>query len=195
MKKVSHTFNKAVYLGFFLLSACVGKLVNVNVAVVDEKTALENQILGSYEEINQATLLLASVRSVDESGNLKETPPIPQKKREAIHAMQRRQFNKDDIETFKSLGCVGENNQGLLTFFPVDKTKTDPTYEKFVKEIVKQENNDRLVVMKRIVAINENFSESDLPRVQKIFASLNHDAAGPGDLIQTEEEKWIKKEK
>lgn len=188
-------FNKAFLLVIFLLPACVGKLVSVDVTVVDERTALENQILGSYEEINRDTLLLASVRSVDEAGNLKEVPPIPRKKREAIRAMQRRQFNKDDIESFKSTGCAGENNQGFLSFFPVEKTKSDPAYEQFAKEIIKQENTDRMVIMKRIVATNENFSESDLSKVQQIFASLNRDGARPGDMIQTDAGDWVKKEK
>lgn len=187
-------FNKAIYLAFLLLCSCVSKLVSVDVTVVDERTALENQVLGSYEEINRDTLLLASVRSVDESGNLKEIPPIPQKKREAIRAMQRRQFNKDDIENLKKLGCAGENNLGLLTFFPVRKTKDDPAFEQFSQNIIKQENQDRMVIMKRIVATNENFAGNDLPRVQKIFASLNLTAAHSGDLIQTETGEWIKKE-
>ncbi len=188
-------FNKAILPVIFLLSACVSKLVSVDVKVVDERTALENQILGSYEEINRDTLLLASVRSVDEAGNLKEVPPIPGKKREAIRAMQRRQFNKDDIESFKSTGCAGENNQGLLSFFPVEKTKKDPAYEQLAKEIIKQENADRLVIMKRIVATNENFTKSDISKVQQIFAQLNRDGARDGDMVQTEGGGWIKKKK
>jgi len=187
-------FNKALYLALFLLCSCVSKLVSVDVTVVDERTALENQVLGSYEEINRDTLLLASVRSVDKSGNLKEIPPIPHKKREAIRAIQRRQFNRDDIENFKKLGCAGENNAGLLTFFPVKKTREDPGFEQFSQEIIKQENEDRMVIMKRIVATNENFTGNDLPRVQKIFASLNRTAARSGDLVQTETGEWIKKE-
>lgn len=196
MKKIMSNFsNKAIYFTLFLLCSCVSKLVSVDVTVVDERTALENQVLGTYEEINQDTLLLASVRSVDESGNLKEIPPMPQKKREAIRAMQRRQFNKDDIENFKALGCAGENNTGLLTFFSVKKAKDDPAFKKFSQQIIIQENEDRMVIMKRIVATNENFTENDLPRVQKIFASLNRTAARPGDLIQTETGEWIKKTK
>jgi uncharacterized protein YdbL (DUF1318 family) len=173
----------------------MGKLLSVDVTVVDEKTALENQVLGSYEEIGRDTLLLASVRSVDESGKIKEVPPISDKKRRAIKAMQRRQFNKDDIDTLKSLGCAGENNEGLLTFFETKKTKQDGEYEKFAKEIIRQESEDRLIIMRRIVATNENFSQGDLPKVQKIFASLNRDSARPGDLIQAENGEWIKKEK
>ena len=48
------------------LASCAEKIVGVNVTIVDQKTALENQILGSYEELGNDLLLLASVRSVDE---------------------------------------------------------------------------------------------------------------------------------
>ena len=114
-----------------LLSACFGKLVDVNVTVVDEKTALENQILGSYEELGNEMTLLASVRSVDESGKLKSVPEIPPGKRKAIRAMQRKEFNRDDIANFKKLGCAGESNDGLLVFIEVEKTRTDPKFKKF----------------------------------------------------------------
>ena len=178
-------------LAMLFLSACFGKMVDVNVTVVDEKTALENQILGSYEELGNDMTLLASVRSVDESGKLKSVPEIPPGKRKAIRAMQRKEFNRDDIANFKKLGCAGEGNDGLLVFIEIEKTKTDPKFKKFVQAIIQEENEDRLITLNRIVATNENFSEGDLPKVQKISASLNRDNAKPGEKIQNESGEWI----
>jgi uncharacterized protein YdbL (DUF1318 family) len=180
-------------LAMLFLSACFGKMVDVNVTVVDEKTALENQILGSYEELGNDMTLLASVRSVDESGKLKSVPEIPPGKRKAIRAMQRKEFNRDDIANFKKLGCAGEGNDGLLVFIETDKTKTDPKFKKFVQAIIQEENEDRLITLNRIVATNENFSEGDLPKVQKISASLNRDNAKPGEKIQNESGEWVVK--
>jgi len=57
------------------LGGCSGPLVGVT--VVDERTALENQVLGTYKELNQEVLLLASVRYIDPKGKLKPTPEIP----------------------------------------------------------------------------------------------------------------------
>jgi hypothetical protein len=68
----------------------------VNVTIIDQKTALENQILGSYEELGNE-LLLASVRSVDEQEKLKPFIEVPKGKRLALKAMQRQEFNRDDI--------------------------------------------------------------------------------------------------
>ncbi|MBQ09103.1 MAG: DUF1318 domain-containing protein, partial [Gammaproteobacteria bacterium] len=82
---------------------------------------LENQVLGTYENIGKDMMLLASVRSIDETGKLKEVDPIPRHKKEAIRARQRMEFNKDDIENFKLIGCAGENNDGFLSFLKLTK--------------------------------------------------------------------------
>ena len=79
-----------------LLAGCGGPLVGVT--VVDERTALENQILGTYEELNQEVLLVASVRYIDAKGKLKKTAEVPPGKKKVIRAIQRASFNKDDID-------------------------------------------------------------------------------------------------
>ena len=183
-------------LRFFLfatllaLGACAEKLVDVNVTIVDQKTALENQILGSYEELGNDVLLLASVRSVDEEGKLKPAVEIPKGKLNALRAMQRQEFNRDDIQEFKKNLVAGEGNDGLLKFFETERTKTDAQFKEFVITIIAEENEDRLVILKRIVATNENFTDKDLPKVQKISASLNRDNANPGEKIQLEDGNW-----
>ena len=162
----------------------------MNVTIVDQKTALENQILGSYEELGNEVLLLASVRSVDEEGKLKPVIEVPKGKRLALKAMQRQEFNRDDILEFKSTLCVGEGNNGLLKYFENERTLKDSDYKKFVVAILKEENEDRLTILERIVATNENFSDKDLPKVQKISASLNRDNAHAGEKIQSDDGLW-----
>lgn len=176
-----------------LFSACSGKLVGVNVTVVDQKTALENQILGSYEELGNDMMLLASVRSVDENGKLKTVAQIPPAKLKAIRATQRREFNRDDIQMFKQIGCAGEGNDGFLVFFEAERTQKDPKFKSFVQTIIKEENEDRLATLERIVATNEAFSEASLPKVKQISASLNRDNAKPGEKIQLEDGTWAVK--
>ena len=174
----------------FFLSACAKELVGVDVTIIDQRTALENQVLGTYEDIGKDMMLLASVRSIDESGKLKEVDPIPKHKKEAIRARQRMEFNKDDIENFKALGSAGENNEGFLTFFEIDKTREDSQFALFVKTIIQEENDDRLTTMNRIIMISENLNEKNLSDVQRIFASLNRDNAIKGTKIQLEDGKW-----
>ncbi len=183
----------SIYISFFCITGCAEKLVDVNVTIVDQKTALENQILGSYEELGDEVLLLASVRSVDEEGKLKPVIEVPKGKRKALRAMQRQEFNRDDIREFKNSLCAGEGNDGLLKYFENERTLKDPDYKKFVVAILQEENEDRLTILQRIVATNENFSEKDLPKVQKISASLNRDNAHTGDKVQSDDGAWSTK--
>ena len=181
-----------LYLGLVsLLAGCGGPLVGVT--VVDERTALENQVLGTYQELNQEVLLVASVRYIDPKGKLQPTPEIPQGKKKVIRAIQRASFNKDDIDQFKRQGILGENNVGGLTLLAADKIEADK--KAFVDNLVQEENADRTIIMQRVIETNEKLSEKDLPRVQKMFAALNRDKARVSDMIQLDGGEWVKKEK
>lgn len=172
------------------LLGCWGKLADVTVTVVDQKTALENQILGSYEELDQDVLLLASVRSVDKDGKLRTVSEVPPGKKKAIRAKQRQEFNHDDIVRFKQEGAAGEGATGYLVFFATEKIRSDPKYRKFVETLIQEENQDRRVIYERIVATNAAFGEEDLPKVERISASLNLKNAQQGEKIQLEDGAW-----
>ena len=88
-------------------------LASVNVEVLSERTALENQILGTYNALDKEMLLAASVRGVDEKGQIKTPPKKSRGRRDAVEAMQILDFHSDDLRRFKDLGWVGENSEGL----------------------------------------------------------------------------------
>jgi len=180
-----------LWVSVVLILGCGGPLVGVT--VVDERTALENQVLGTYEELNQEVLLVASVRYIDPKGQLQRAPEIPPGKKKVIRALQRASFNKDDIDQFKDKGILGENNVGGITLLAPDKI--DPDQLAFVENLVQEENADREVVMQRVIETNEKLSEKDLPRVKKMFAALNRDKASPGHMVQSEDGSWRTKEK
>lgn len=79
--------------------------------------------MGSYEELGNDVLLLASVRSIDEEVKLKPATEIPKGKLNALRVMQRQEFNQDDIQDFKNPQVAGEGNDGLLKFFETEGQK------------------------------------------------------------------------
>ncbi|MFH1016782.1 MAG: DUF1318 domain-containing protein [Pseudomonadota bacterium] len=176
-----------------VLAACHGPLVGVNVEVVDEKTLLERQILGSYDELSKDMVMLASVRGVDKEGRIKPLPYLPPGKEKALRAAQSREFNRDDIDAFKKEGCVGEGKEGLLSVTPCAATGRDKKHSEFVSSIAKEENGDRLVILVRVIETSENMTARDLPKLQQVFAQMNRDAAKPGEKIQAEDGRWIAK--
>ena len=173
--------------------ACTAR-PEVQVTLVDTRTALENQVLGSYKELNKEFVMIASVRSVDEKGIAEDRlKGMSASQRDAMKAMQAREFNRDDIDDFKKNGCVGENNEGLLEIMTCDKAKGDSKYEKLLKDVVSEENESRMVIMKRVIIMNEELKDGDLSKIRKVFARMNHDAAKPGELIQKEDGTWARK--
>ncbi|MBW2146555.1 MAG: DUF1318 domain-containing protein [Deltaproteobacteria bacterium] len=175
------------------LWSCGGSLVEVKVDVVGERTALERQVLGTFEELDRQVMLMASVRSVDATGRLIEVPPVPPEKRRVIRALQRMKFNRDDVDRLRAMGYLGEGNNGLLVLRAAPPSGGKQDSEIFIKTIIAEENEDRLVIMKRVVQENENFKESDLEKVQKVFAHLYRDAAPAGTWIQGGEGSWTRK--
>ena len=173
-----------------LFIGCGGPLVGVT--VVDERTALENQVLGTYQELNQEVMLVASVRYIDPKGKLKQTAELPPGKKEVARALQRISFNKDDLNRFKAMGVVGENTKGGVSLLSPEKVPTED--KAFLDNLLKEENEDRLVVMHRVVETNETLTPQDLPKVHNMFAALNRDKAMKGEWVQLENEKWVQKE-
>ena len=173
-----------------IFMGCGGPLVGVT--VVDERTALENQVLGTYQELNQEVMLVASVRYIDPKGKLKHTAELPPGKKEVTRALQRISFNKDDLNRFKRLGVIGENNKGGVS--RLSPEKVPPEDKAFLDNLLKEENEDRLVVMHRVVETNETLTHQDLPKVHNMFAALNRDKASNGEWVQLGNNTWVQKE-
>ncbi|OGP57567.1 MAG: DUF1318 domain-containing protein [Deltaproteobacteria bacterium RBG_13_49_15] len=179
-----------------LLCGCT--LAEVKVDVLSERTALENQILGTYNTLDREMLLLASVRSVDSSGRIASPQKQSREHQDAVSAMQVQAFHADDLQLFKRLQWVGENNHGLLTMFQMTRENIPddlkPHAMRFTQEefesVVSQINAARETIMARVVSMNETIPGSDLSKIREIFGKLNAENARPGEKIQTEDDKW-----
>jgi hypothetical protein len=181
------------------LSGCTLAEVKVNVA--SERTSLENQILGSYNSLSEETLLVASVRGVDPLGRIQTPPKKSQEQQDAIAAMQVLSFHADDVESFKRLGWVGEDNKGLLTPFGLARDKTPDDLKDFAgryrqqefDSVLKEVNTAREVIMRRAIETNASLTPADLPKVRSVFAKLAADTSRPGDKLQTSDGNWTVK--
>lgn len=154
-----------------------------------EKTALENQILGTYNQVKEDVWMVASVRAANPDSQI----TLSEEKRAVLTAIQNREFNKDDIAEFKRDGAVGENAKGWLEIRPQPQLQKDPEYKKLVERIVAEDNRDRQIIMRRIIDINPSVQTTDSTEVEKVFAKLNRDSAKPGEWIQRPEGEWVKK--
>jgi uncharacterized protein YdbL (DUF1318 family) len=184
----------------FALAGCTLAEVQVNVA--SERTALENQVLGSYNALTRDVLMVASVRGVNPMGEIEEPPRQSPEKQDTMEAMQVLAFHADDVDRFKALGWVGENNEGLLKRFELSRENIPDDLKAFAERYTEAEfnavfeavNGARERVMQRVVEVNENFSERDLPEIQRVFGKINRDNARPGEKIQTDDGSWTVKQ-
>ena len=170
-----------------MVSGCAVRAPEVR--ITGERTALENQVLGTYAQIQEDVWMVASVRS-SEPG---EQVVVSQEKQRVLKAMQRREFNKDDVDELKRDGCVGENNQGLLEVRPTDRLAEDPDYNTLVQTLVWEENEDRQIVMTRVIELNESLGPESEGEVAAVLAAMNRDSARPGDWIQLGNGTWARK--
>lgn len=197
MKKHRAILKKLFISCLIFFSGCT--LAKVNVEVVSERTALENQILGTYNALDNEMLMAASVRGVDSRGKIRKAPEHSREHKDAITALQVQAFHEDDIMRFKQIGWVGENNIGLLTPFTMDKQNIPGSLTDFAgrfsqeefSTIISQVNQAREIIMQRVIDMNENLSKDDLPEIKKTFGKLNAENARPGEKVQDETGDWV----
>jgi uncharacterized protein YdbL (DUF1318 family) len=185
-----------------ILGGCT--LADVKVEMLSERTALENQVLGSYNALDTRMLLTASVRGVDSEGNIGRPPASSREQQDVIAAMQTIDFHADDIDLFKQAGWVGENNRGLIEPFELIQENVPDHLKdmalRFSREeftaVVNQINESRLKIMRHVIYMNEAIREENFDQVVRIFAKLEAERAAAGTRIQTEDGRWtIKEEK
>ena len=176
-------------------------LAEVQVNVVSERTALENQVLGAYNSLSDEVLLVASVRGVDPTGKIESPPRMSRGKQDAVDAVQVVAFNQDDIDAFKRIGWVGEGREGLLKAFPMETTAAPEDLADFAarypkaefEAVVGQVNAARETIMRRVVETDPALDEDDLPQVRRVFGKLNRESALPGEKVETEDGMWENK--
>ena len=175
-----------------LLAALSAGCVTAQIQVVDERTALENQILGSYEELDRDLQLVASVRAVDEQGRRRGPPNFSEIRARAVSARQTQRFHLDDVQELKDQGCLGEGADGQLARRPCEAA-SDETVAGRVDRIVAAENEARKVLLLFVVVTSPDLTEKDSAELARAWARLNRERAKPGHWIQAEAGGWSQK--
>ncbi len=156
--------------------------VSVKPVILDRKTQLENQILGTFKRLEGELILASSVRG--EEVPAKKRSPL---EREALEAMMTRAYNRDDIEDLKKKQAAGEANTGLLATRDLPSDEVEAAR---IKKLVQEENGARTVLMKRVIQQSPDLTKKDLPELRRIFHRLNVQTARKGDWVQRVDGQW-----
>lgn len=167
-----------INVSWALLSSCT-----FNFDLTSQRTALENQVLGSYKDIEDELILVSAVRGSTDS---------PLKENSATSARKNQDFNRDDIEELKQKQVIGETSHGEIR--ATNKlSSSDTSTQKLAQELIKEENRDRQVIWNRIISANKNLSTKDLPEVKKTYAKLIFERSPSGQLFLNENNQWVPK--
>ncbi len=112
-----------------------------------------------------------------------ETPQLKYMTDEVKSAIDSRRARFEAIKAHKKDGHIGENNKGYISAF-LDNDQ--------IKDIVEQENKDRLIIYKTIVEQN-GFPKEAIAQVEEAFASEQKERASKGEKVQLEDGEWASK--
>ena len=155
------------------------------ITLTGEKTALENQILGAYDQLTDNNLITTSRRTSATQQGTRQSQAVRL-------ALQNQKFNKDEIDELKRDHVVGENNKGYLEILENEKYQQDASFHKIVNDLVEQENHDRRIIYQRVLALNHK-DNGEQGSISTIFAKMQYEDAAPGTKIQQQNGEWIDK--
>ncbi|NMB75934.1 MAG: hypothetical protein GYA21_12500 [Myxococcales bacterium] len=179
-----------VFLAAPVLSLVFYSCVSARINVVDERTALENQILGRYQELDESLLQLASVRGGQDEG---WTPEQASVRDAAIRARRVQRFVQDDVDELLRLGCLGEGRTARLVPRACDEAGKDPKLEERIQRVARLENEARQAILIFVIETTPEFSRKDLPRLESAWARLRAEQAPAGTWLEDPDGAWKKK--
>lgn len=187
-------FNLTVILALIIsVQGCKGPLFSLNLNMVGEKTALEKQVLGNYNEIGRSLDAYASVRGVNPDGTLKPAPEMTASQYAVLQAMNNRRYNRDDLDLLLTYKVVGENKDGILEVLKEEVPNLPGLNGDLARTIIEEENIDRNSILDRLIQTTPGVGKDDRPAVASIFAGLNQQLAPIGSMVQFGDGSWREK--
>lgn len=169
---------------FLVFTLTLGACVTMKPVVLDRKTQLENQVLGTFKRLQDDLVLASSVRGAGETRAAATMSPL---QRQAAEAVMQREFQRDDVDQLKADKAAGEGKEALLVLLSAPEEAAAAAR---AKRLVSEENKAREVILTRVIQLSADLKQADLPLVRRIFRRLNREAARPGHLVQRDDGKW-----
>jgi uncharacterized protein YdbL (DUF1318 family) len=168
------------------LAACVP--VTVNVTFSQEKLdSAARQIEEMPAESGSTTAPTpAPTPSGGRSVDVASTPRLNERSPEVQKATEGRRGRRQALREWKTRGCLGETNQGLLVARPGEGCGPEAA------ALMRAENADRQVIYNAFMQEN-NIPASDKTRVGNAFAKARQERSRPNDWIQLESGQWVRK--
>jgi uncharacterized protein YdbL (DUF1318 family) len=168
------------------LAACVP--VTVNITFPQEKLDLAARQIEDMpaQSASAPPSPPAPASGGDRSVDVSSTPSISARSPEVVKATEARRARRAELREWKSRGCIGETNQGLLVARPGEGCGPD------VANLIRAENADRQVIYDAFIKEN-HIPKTDTARVRSAFAKARQERSRPNDWIQLDNGQWVRK--
>ncbi|MBD3374149.1 DUF1318 domain-containing protein [candidate division KSB1 bacterium] len=159
-----------------------------DIQLTGEKTALQKQVLGEYEELESDDWVIASARLGTEGQSM----TFSGQKQTVLEAIKNQKFRQDEVVELKRDKVIGENNEGFLEIVNSQKLDT-PEEQARVEQLVKDENADRKIIYERALAVMDIPVEWSRSKIDSMFAAEKRNQTESGTLVQNAQGEWIEK--
>ncbi len=157
-----------------------------NFELTSQRTALENQVMGAYKELEDELVLSAAARGSGTVGTANKP---------AVIAGQNQMYNIDEIQELKNAGLFGEGVDGYIK--KINRKDPAASVPKVLLDnidaLFQAENRDREVIWHHIIEENKNLSNSDLPNIRRTYAKVMQEKSLQGHWYQDESGVWVQK--
>ena len=178
----------AIALAFAVVAASLGSgCVTIGTSVATP-TALERQLLGVYEELDEDLRHAASVRG-DGAG----TPSFAGMRAKAVEGRALQRFNEDDVAELKAAGCLAETLQGRIVDRPCEVAgETGESLQRRLTRVVTDENRARDAIVSWAAHVQAREAGQPAPTADGVrnlwwtYARLLKEAAAPGHVLEVE---------
>ena len=176
------------FLPLVLIWSCT--IIAPTLDITGEKTAFENQVLGSYTKLEQDLEIYSSQRTV----GAKKQSGVSAQQASVYMAMQNQAYNRDDLHEVMRNQLAGEDSRGFVELLPKYE-RADSLVRAKVGMLVEQENKNREVIYQRLIKINALNQQYQDSTVYNIFAEKNRENAVSGTMMQMPDGTWVEKKK
>jgi uncharacterized protein YdbL (DUF1318 family) len=160
-----------------------------NFEITSQRTALENQVMGVYQDLDDEVLLLSTMRSPP-NGNASSKKIAG----EMLEHRRNQQFNRDDIEEMKDRGWIGERVDGHLGIIAKNLVSSKhPKEMALLQALINEENHDREAIWAHILTRISDASSYGIKQVGRAYGDMQRSKLSVGQWYEDENGVWRKK--
>lgn len=164
------------------------------IRLTGEKTPVENQIVGEYNELEQDAWSVSSVKTNVNRGEKSQS--VRADDEQLLRAIKIREFNSERIREYKNDYALGESNSGYIVYKSNSKYDNNKEARDLINRLISEENKARETIFIRTLILSgvKEPTKENIASRGTAFADEQRALSQKNDLIQEKSGEWVKKQ-